>query len=197
MEQLTDCVMLADHHQVSTSTRFARRKSKPEVVSSETTNRERFLAAMRCQPVDRPPIWLMRQAGRCLPEYRALRKQFTFRELISRPGLAAEVTLQPVQRFSFDAAILFSDILVVPEALGQPFDFAESGGVKMRFTIRNKEDIDKLQVEAVTDRLAHVRQAIGLIRKGLNGRSALLGFAGSPWTLANFMLEGGSCCNPV
>jgi uroporphyrinogen decarboxylase len=138
----------------------------------------------------------MRQAGRCLPEYRELRKKFSFRQLISIPSLAAEVTLQPVQRFDFDAAILFSDILVVPEAMGQPFEFAESGGVRMRFALRNQQDVDKLQAEAVTERLAHVGDTIRLIRQSLNGRAALLGFAGSPWTLANFMLEGGSCRNP-
>ena len=160
------------------------------------SNRQRFLAALHCQPVSRPPMWLMRQAGRCLPEYRELKKRFSFRQLISTPSLAAEVTLQPIRRFNFDAAILFSDILVVPEALGQPFEFAESGGVRMDFTLRDREQIEKLEVEAITDRLAHIGEAIRLIRRDLGGRTALLGFAGSPWTLANFMLEGGSCRDP-
>src|ERR1035441_7901771 len=90
-------------------------------VLTQVTRRERMLNALKCSPTDRPPVWLMRQAGRCLPEYRALKEKYTFRELIQVPELAAEVTLQPVRRFGFDAAIIFSDILVVPEALGQGF----------------------------------------------------------------------------
>jgi uroporphyrinogen decarboxylase len=163
----------------------------------EYPNHRRFLSALHCEPVDRPPIWLMRQAGRCLPEYRELRKQFSFRELIATPKLAAEVTLQPVRRFDFDAAILFSDILVIPEAMGQSFHFADTGGVKMSFTVREKRDIDRLDISAIAERLAYVGETIKLIRSGLKGRTALLGFAGSPWTLANFMLEGGSSRKPV
>lgn len=137
-------------------------------------------------------MWLMRQAGRCLPEYRALRKKFSFRDLIQTPALAAEVTLQPIQRFDFDAAILFSDILVVPEALGQGFHFRESGGVEMEFTLRGPQDIQHLCGEGIIERLQYVANAIRLIKSKLHQNTALLGFAGSPWTLANFMLEGGS-----
>jgi len=156
------------------------------------TRRERMLNALNFMPVDRPPVWLMRQAGRCLPEYRALRQKHSFRQLIRTPELAAEVTLQPVRRFGFDAAILFSDILVVPEAMGQPFRFLDQGGVQMEKPLRDVADIRKLQEEGVPDRLPYVAAALKRIQRDLRGRAALLGFAGSPWTLANFMLEGGS-----
>jgi uroporphyrinogen decarboxylase len=155
------------------------------------TNRRRFLNACFSKPVDRPPVWLMRQAGRCLPEYRALREKFSFLELVQTPELAAEVTLQPIRRFGFDAAILFSDILVVPEALGQRYRFREHGGIEMEFNLC-KEHIEWLDTDAVADRLQYVSKALPLIREALGNRTALLGFAGSPWTLANFMLEGGS-----
>ena len=161
-------------------------------MSVTVTNRQRFLAACRCQPVDRPPVWLMRQAGRALPEYRALKQKHPFLELVQTPGLAAEVTLQPVRRFGFDAAILFSDILVVPEALGQPYRFRETGGIAMDFVVRSKSDIERLSVERVCERLSYVDQALRLLRKELGDQTALIGFAGSPWTLATFMLEGGS-----
>lgn len=151
--------------------------------------RERFLRACACQPVDRPPVWLMRQAGRCLPEYRALKEKYTFVQLVQNPELATEVTLQPVRRFGFDAAILFSDILVVPEALGCEYDFADNGGIRMR-TISTAEQIAALTPGAVLEKLGYVPAALKLIRKELGGRNALIGFSGSPWTLANYMLEG-------
>jgi uroporphyrinogen decarboxylase len=154
--------------------------------------RERMLRALNLLPVDRPPFWLMRQAGRCLPEYRALRAKHSFRELIRTPELAAEVTLQPVRRFGFDAAIVFSDILVVPEAMGQPFRFRDGGGVEMEKAVENLPDIQKLNEAGVAERLEYVAAALELVKRNLAGRTALLGFAGSPWTLANFMLEGGS-----
>lgn len=156
------------------------------------TPRQRILDAFHCLPTDRPPIWLMRQAGRCLPEYRALRKKYSFRTLIQMPELATEVTLQPVRRFDFDAAILFSDILVVPEALGQGFNFREAGGVEMEFALRGPGDIQRLNCDEVANKLNYVADAIKLIKTEMGHRTALLGFAGSPWTLANFMLEGGS-----
>lgn len=160
--------------------------------ANSLTNRARFLAACACQPVDRPPVWLMRQAGRALPEYRKLKEKYSFLELVQTPELAAEVTIQPIRRFDFDAAILFSDILVVAEALGQPYRFREGGGIEMEFTIRTAQDIERLKVEAVTERLQYIPQALKIIRKNLGDKTALIGFAGSPWTLANFMLEGGS-----
>jgi uroporphyrinogen decarboxylase len=154
--------------------------------------RERFLNACRCRPVDRPPVWLMRQAGRALPEYRRLKEKYTFLDLVQQPELAVEVTLQPVRRFGFDAAILFSDILVIPEALGQPYRFRDSGGVVMDFAVRSRDDIARLSVERVIERLTYVDRALRLLRDQLGDQTALIGFAGSPWTLATFMMEGGS-----
>jgi uroporphyrinogen decarboxylase len=157
----------------------------------QRSNRHRFLDACHCRPVDRPPIWLMRQAGRALPEYRALKEKHTFLELVQTPELAAEVTLQPVRRFDFDAAILFSDILVIAEGLGQRYEFRERGGIQMDFLLKTQADVNRLEVGAVTERLQYVAKALPLIKKSLEGRTALIGFAGSPWTLANFMIEGG------
>jgi uroporphyrinogen decarboxylase len=156
------------------------------------TNRQRFLAAARCQPVDRPPVWLMRQAGRALPEYRKLKEKYTFLQLVQTPELAAEVTLQPVRRFGFDAAILFSDILVIPEAMGQPYRFRETGGIEMDFKIESAADIEKLSVEHVCEKLNYVATALKILRAELGEQTALIGFSGSPWTLATFMMEGGS-----
>jgi uroporphyrinogen decarboxylase len=159
--------------------------------AENATGRNRFLEACHCRPVDRPPVWLMRQAGRALPEYRALKQKHSFVELVQTPDLAAEVTLQPIRRFGFDAAILFSDILVLAEGLGQGYEFREQGGIAMDFLLESATDIARLQVDAVTERLQYVANALRLIKSALAGRAALLGFAGSPWTLANFMLEGG------
>ena len=155
------------------------------------TNRERFLSACRSRPVDRPPVWLMRQAGRALPEYRALKEKHTFLELVQTPELATEVTLQPIRRFDFDAAILFCDILVVAEGLGQRYQFRDRGGIEMEFLLNSAADVDRLELAAVTERLQYVAKALPLIKSALSGRTALIGFAGSPWTLANFMVEGG------
>lgn len=155
------------------------------------TNRERFLNACNLRPVDRPPIWLMRQAGRALPEYRALKTKYTFVQLVQNPELAAEVTLQPIRRFDFDGAVLFSDILVVCEGLGQRYEFREPGGIQMDFLVKNSEDIERLNVAAVNERLRYVAEALRLIKTSLAGKTALIGFAGSPWTLANFMVQGG------
>jgi uroporphyrinogen decarboxylase len=133
----------------------------------------------------------MRQAGRALPEYRALKEKYSFIQLVQTPDLAAEVTLQPIRRFGFDAAILFSDILVIAEGLGQRYQFRDGQGIKMDFLLQSKADINRLEVNAVTDRLQYVARALPLIKAALAGRTALIGFAGSPWTLANFMIEGG------
>ena len=157
------------------------------------TNRERFLAACRCEPVNHPPVWLMRQAGRSLPEYRQLKEKHSFLELVRTPELAAEVTLQPIRRFDFDAAVLFSDILVVPEAMGQPYHFREhGGGIEMEFAVNSAEEIQRLNPEGAVERLRYVAEALDLIKPALNSSTALLGFAGSPWTLARYMVEGSS-----
>src|SRR5258706_6196262 len=113
------------------------------------SNRTRFLNACHCRPVDHPPVWLMRQAGRALPEYRALKQKYAFVQLVQTPELAAEVTLQPIRRFDFDAAILFSDILIAAEGLGQGYRFREEGGIEMDFLLDSAVDIERLDVEAV------------------------------------------------
>jgi uroporphyrinogen decarboxylase len=133
----------------------------------------------------------MRQAGRALPEYRALKEKHSFLELVQTPELAAEVTLQPIRRFDFDAAILFCDILAIPEGLGQRYQFRDQSGIEMEFLLKSARDIEKLEVDAVTERLQYVAKTLPLIKSALGGRTALIGFAGSPWTLANFMMEGG------
>jgi uroporphyrinogen decarboxylase len=157
------------------------------------TSRERFLAACACTPLERPPLWIMRQAGRYLPEYRALKEKSSFLEMVRTPDLAMEVTLQPLRRFALDAAILFSDILVIPEALGQGYRFREEGGIAMEYRLDSRARIDALApAEAVPERLGYVRTALELLRRELAGRKALLGFGGSPWTLATYMVEGGS-----
>jgi len=163
-----------------------------QLASNEWTHRQRFLSACHCQPVDRPPVWLMRQAGRALPEYRKLKEKHSFLELVQTPELACKVTLQPVRRFGFDAAILFSDILVIPEAMGQAYRFKEAGGVQMDFAVTSKADIEKLSVDQVCEKLSYVDKALRMIRKELGAQTALIGFSGSPWTLATFMMEGGS-----
>ena len=160
--------------------------------SKSITHRERFLKACTCQPTDRPPIWMMRQAGRSLPEYRALKEGNKFTELVQNPELAAEVTLQPIRRFGYDAAVIFSDILVISEAMGQPYELLEQGGVKVDFALNSKADVDKLDPSRVLDHIAYTPDAIRVVRKELGDERAIIGFAGSPWTLASFMVEGGS-----
>ncbi len=157
------------------------------------TSRERFLAACACQPLERPPLWVMRQAGRYLPEYRALKARSSFLEMVRTPELAMEVTLQPLRRFALDAAILFSDILVIPEALGQPYAFRDGGGIEMDRRIETRADVDRLgSPEDVPARLVYVADTLRRLKTELAGQKALLGFGGSPWTLATYMVEGGS-----
>lgn len=135
----------------------------------------------------------MRQAGRYLPEYRALKAKSSFLEMVKTPDLATEVTLQPLRRYAFDAAILFSDILVIPEALGQPYRFREEGGIAMDYRLETRAQIEALApAEAVPERLSYVAATLALLKKELAGEKALLGFGGSPWTLATYMIEGGS-----
>jgi len=163
----------------------------PRPAATALTSRRRFLNTCACRPVDRPPVWLMRQAGRALPEYRALRQKHSFLELVQTPELAAEVTLQPVRRFGFDAAILFSDILVTAEGLGQKYRYDENNGIQLDFALRSAADIARLDTRALPERLQYVPRALRLVKTALGKQTALIGFAGSPWTLATFMAEGG------
>lgn len=154
---------------------------------------DRLLRALRRQPVDFTPVWMMRQAGRYLPEYRATRaKAGDFLTLCKTPELACEVTLQPIERFPLDAAILFSDILTVPDAMGLGLYFAENEGPRFRNPVRSGQAIDALAVPDPEAELRYVTDAVRLIRKELAGRVPLIGFSGSPWTLATYMVEGGS-----
>lgn len=153
-------------------------------------SRQRFAAACGAIPLDRPPVWIMRQAGRTLPEYRALREQHPFLELLSTPALAAEVTLQPVRRFPLDAAIIFSDILVVPAAMGLELGFTPK--LALAPVIRTHADVAALKVAGAADALGYVPDAIRLVRAEVGEERAVLGFAGAPFTVASYMVEGGS-----
>ncbi len=154
---------------------------------------DRLIKALLRQPTDTTPVWIMRQAGRYLPEYREIRQQAgSFLDLCKNPDLACEVTLQPLLRFDLDAAILFSDILTIPDAMGLGLYFSEGEGPKFERPLRNQSDIDKLFVPDPSESLRYVTDAVSLIRRELNGKVPLIGFSGSPWTLATYMVEGGS-----
>ncbi len=157
-----------------------------------TLKNDRLLRALLRQPVDVTPVWIMRQAGRYLPEYRAVREQAgDFKTLCSTPELACEVTLQPLRRFALDAAILFSDILTIPDAMGLGLYFTEGEGPQFRKPVRSAADVDALLVPDPEVELRYVMDAVRLIRRELGGKVPLIGFAGSPWTLATYMVEGG------
>ncbi len=152
---------------------------------------DRFLRALLRQPVDVTPVWMMRQAGRYLPEYRATRqKAGDFMALCKTPELACEVTLQPLDRFPLDAAILFSDILTIPDAMGLGLYFSEGEGPRFKKPVRTAQDVAALNVPDPEGELRYVMDAVRLIRRELHGRVPLIGFAGSPWTLATYMVEG-------
>ena len=152
-----------------------------------------FLRALLRQPTDYTPLWLMRQAGRYLPEYRATRKRAgNFLNLCKSPAMACEVTLQPLDRYALDAAILFSDILTIPDAMGLGLYFAEGEGPKFERPLKDEADIAKLEVPDPHGELRYVVDAVAEIRGALNGRVPLIGFSGSPWTLSCYMVEGGS-----
>lgn len=149
-----------------------------------------LLRAAKGQEVERAPVWLMRQAGRILPEYRATRsKAKNFIEFVKNPELACEVTIQPVDILGVDAAIIFSDILVIPEAMGLPYQMIEAKGPWFEKTIKTKADIDKLRIAEAGD-LDYVIKALQLTKKELNDRVPLIGFAGAPWTIFAYMIEG-------
>ena len=154
-----------------------------------------FLRACRRQQVERTPVWIMRQAGRYLPEYRAVRSTTDFLTMCKTPELASEVTVQPVDILGVDAAIIFSDILVVPEAMGMQLELIESVGPRFNRPIRTREDIVALSVVDPEKGLRFVMQALESTKRALRGRVPLIGFAGSPWTLATYMIEGGSSRN--
>ncbi|WP_349972194.1 uroporphyrinogen decarboxylase [Pseudomonas caspiana] len=154
---------------------------------------DRFLRALLKQPVDVTPVWMMRQAGRYLPEYRASRaKAGDFMSLCMNPEFACEVTLQPLERYPLDAAILFSDILTIPDAMGLGLYFETGEGPRFKKTVNTMADIEALPIPDPQKDLGYVMDAVSTIRRELNGRVPLIGFSGSPWTLATYMVEGGS-----
>lgn len=158
---------------------------------SELKN-DRFLRALLREDVDVTPVWMMRQAGRYLPEYRELRKKAGgFMSMCQNPQLACEISLQPIERFPLDVTILFSDILTIPDAMGLGLYFEEGEGPRFKKPIHTAADVAALEVVNTAKDLTYVTDAVSLIRKELNGRTPLLGFSGSPWTLATYMVEGG------
>lgn len=156
---------------------------------------DRFLRACRREPVDRTPVWFMRQAGRYMAEYRQIRSRHTLLEICRQPELATEVTLQPVRAHGVDAAILFADILLLLEPMGAPFEFAKGEGPVVHEPVRTPADVGKLRVVDAEEGLPHVLQAIRLIRRELDGKTPLIGFAGAPFTLASYLIEGGRSSN--
>ena len=149
-----------------------------------------FLRACRREEVERPPVWMMRQAGRYLPEYRAVRERADFLTMVATPELAVEVTLQPVDILGVDAAIIFSDILVVPQAMGMTLSVEDGVGPRFHHPLRTRADIDRLEDFIPAAALGHVLEAIRLARDELDGKVPLIGFAGAPWTLMSYMVEG-------
>lgn len=157
---------------------------------------DRFLKALLREDVDVTPVWMMRQAGRYLPEYRELRKNAGgFLAMCQNPQLACEISLQPIERFPLDVTILFSDILTIPDAMGLGLFFEEGEGPRFKKPVRTTKDIEALEVINTDKQLSYVTDAVKLIRRELNGRTPLLGFSGSPWTLATYMVEGGPSKN--
>lgn len=152
---------------------------------------DRFLRACRREPVDVTPVWFMRQAGRYMPEYRKLREKHTLLEICKQPELSLEVTLQPINKFGFDAAILFADILLPLEPMGAPFEFAKGEGPVIHEPVRDRAGIDRLRVIEPEEGLGYVLEALRLIRKELDGKTPLIGFAGAPFTMASYLVEGG------
>ena len=162
-------------------------------MSRPALKNDRLIRALLRQPTDTTPVWIMRQAGRYLPEYRATRKQAgSFLDLCKNKELACEVTLQPLRRFDLDAAILFSDILTIPDAMGLGLYFVEGEGPKFERPLRSLADISALEVPDPGASLSYVTDAVSLVRRELDGQVPLIGFSGSPWTLSTYMVEGGS-----
>ena len=149
-----------------------------------------LLKALRGEEVSRPPVWMMRQAGRYLPDYIKLRNKYDFFTRVQTPELACEITLQPVDQVGVDAAIIFSDILVIPQAMGMTVLMEEGKGPSLPDVIKNMDDINALNIDNIEDKLSYVTAALALTKKELNGRVPLIGFAGAPWTLLCYMVEG-------
>ena len=158
---------------------------------------KKLLNTLKGKKYDIPPVWMMRQAGRYLPQYRKVREKYDFMTMCKTPEVATEVTLQPIDEFDMDGAILFSDILVIPEAMGMKLEFIEGKGPVFESPIRNKGDIDRLTVEGIEEKLSYVFEALKLIRMSLNEDKTLIGFAGAPITLAAYMVEGSASRNYI
>ena len=159
------------------------------------TSRERFLAACRRETLDAPPAWVMRQAGRYLPEYRAVRAGRSFLEMVHDSAVAAEVTLQPIRRFDMDAAVIFSDILVVPAAMGLDVRFLEGEGPALAPVVRTAADVERLAPFDAWQKTRFLGDAIRIVRCELGDAKAIIGFCGAPWTIASYVIEGGSSRN--
>lgn len=153
-------------------------------------NNDLLLRALRGEDVERPPVWMMRQAGRYLPEYQELRRKYSFFERVETPELAAEITMQPIERFGPDAAIIFSDILVIPQALGFEVTMNEGEGPRLPEPVRTASQAFAVTVPDVENRLHYVMDALRITKERLAGRASLIGFAGAPWTILCYMVEG-------
>ena len=156
----------------------------------------RFVKACKAQPVDRTPVWFMRQAGRYMPEYRAVRKQYSLIEICKKPEVAAEVTITAAEALGVDAAIIFADLLLPLEVMGLPFHFSAGEGPVIEKPVRQKEDIDRLRTDRAAD-LGYVSEAVRLVCKHFGTRLPVIGFCGAPFTLASYMIEGGGSRNYV
>jgi uroporphyrinogen decarboxylase len=164
---------------------------------TETEDRYPFLRACRRQPTEYTPIWLMRQAGRYMKEYRALRKKYSFLEMCKDPELAAQVTLQPIDKFKLDAAIIFSDILIPLEPMGVEFEFAKGEGPVFHHPLRERKEVEKLRIIEPEEDVSFLMKAIQIVRKELEGKIPLIGFCGAPFTLASYIIEGGYSKNYI
>lgn len=158
---------------------------------------DRFLKACRKEPVDCTPIWMMRQAGRYLKEYRDIRSKYSFIEMCKTPELVVEVTLQPVRRFELDAAIIFADILLPLEYMGIDFEFTKDDGPQIKNPVRTKKEVEKMRTFVIEEHMDYLLTSIKLVRKELDGKVPLIGFSGAPFTLASYIIEGGGSKNYI
>src|SRR3989441_11886802 len=156
----------------------------------------RFVKACKAQPVDRTPVWFMRQAGRYMPEYRAVRKQYSLIEICKKPEVAAEITITAAEALGVDAAIIFADLLLPLEVMGLPFDFSAGEDPVIEKPVRDAKDIERLQMDRAAD-LGYVAEAVRLVCKHFGSRLPVIGFCGAPFTLASYMIEGGGSRNYI